>query len=116
MPLFELPETEQEVFYIVKSHLLSQNRKCVAKGTCRYSHDGLKCAAGVLIPNEYYDPAFENMLWPGLIYLHDFPPQHSKLISFLQIIHDQENPVEWEDKLREVASYFSLKYERTTNV
>lgn len=116
MPLFELPETEQEVFDIIKSHLLRQKQKSLDKRTCKYRHGDLRCAAGVLIPDECYDISFENLVWAALIGEKDFPRQHYHLISTLQEIHDQYDPIEWEEQLRAVASYFKLKYERTTNV
>jgi hypothetical protein len=116
MPLFELPETEQEVFDIIKSHLLRQKQKSVDKATCKYRHGDLRCAAGVLIPDECYDISFENLVWAALVKEKDFPQQHYDLISSLQQLHDKCDPVEWEEQLRAVASYFKLKYERTTNV
>lgn len=116
MPLFELPETEQEVFDIIKSHLLRQNQRSLDKGNCKYRHGDLRCAAGVLIPDECYDISFENLVWTALVQEKDFPSQHSNLISSLQVIHDKWAPIEWEEQLRAVASYFKLKYERTTNV
>ena len=67
MPLFELPETEQEVFDIIKSHLLRQKQKSVDKTTCKYRHGDLRCAAGVLIPDECYDISFENLVWAALV-------------------------------------------------
>lgn len=116
MPLFELPETEQEVFDIIKSHLLRQKQRSLDKGTCKYRHGDLRCAAGVLIPDECYDISFENLVWAALVKEKDFPQQHYDLISSLQQLHDKCDPIEWEEQLRAVASYFKLKYERTTNV
>ena len=116
MPLFELPETEQEVFDIIKSHLLRQKQRSWDKGVCKYRHGDLRCAAGVLIPDECYDISFENLVWANLVHQKDFPKQHYNLISILQHIHDKCEVDEWEDQLREVASYYGLKYERTTNV
>lgn len=116
MPLFELPETEQEVFDIIKSHLLRQKQRSWDKGDCKYRHGDLRCAAGVLIPDECYHISFENLVWGGLVREKDFPKQHCFLISRLQYIHDRYDIDEWEEQLRAVASYFKLKYERTTNV
>lgn len=110
MALFELPETAQEVFDIVKSHLLSQNKRCEIRGTCRYRHGGLKCAAGVLIPEEHYDPSFEDMLWSHLVSVNIFPSEHSLLISHLQRIHDMSYPDKWEDELKRVADAYDLNY------
>lgn len=110
MALFELPETAQEVFDIVKSHLLSQNKKCEIRGTCRYRHGGLKCAAGVLIPEEHYNRAFEDMLWSELVSMYNFPSEHSRLILRLQRIHDMSYPDKWEEELKRAADFYNLNY------
>lgn len=116
MPLFELPKTEQEVFNIVKAHLLRQKQKSLDKANCKYRHGDLRCAAGVLIPDECYDISFEDLVWGALISEKDFPKQHSDLISSLQQLHDKCDPIEWEEQLKEVACYYRLKYEGTANV
>ena len=109
MPLFKLPKTPQEVYDIVKLHLLSQNKVCAKGLLCRYSYNGLKCAAGVLIPAEHYDPAFESITWGELVSEEDFPPEHSQLICELQGVHDMYTPEKWEEKLKKVAVFFGLK-------
>ena len=51
----------QEVYNTVRDHLLKQRVKGVDDyGSCAYrSENGLKCAIGALIKDEYYDPCFE---------------------------------------------------------
>src|SRR5258708_26601482 len=53
--------TKQEIFDTVKTHLLKQNARAISGIGCVYRTDkGLKCAAGVLIKDEFYSPAFES--------------------------------------------------------
>lgn len=53
----------QEIFDTVVRHLAVQGRRAIARqgyGGCAYRGDnGTKCAAGVLIPDEKYDPGME---------------------------------------------------------
>lgn len=109
MALFELPETEQEIYDICKQHLLTQNKLCAVAGLCRYRYNGLKCAAGVLIPEEHYDSSFEDMTWESLVRERDFPGEHSQLILSLQKVHDTYLPEEWEEELKRVAWRYQLK-------
>ena len=53
--------TNQEIFDRVVEHLAQQKKRSMYdKDTCAYrSEDGLKCAIGALIPDEYYDSEFE---------------------------------------------------------
>lgn len=116
MPLFKLPETEQEVFDIVAAHMLKQNKRSIShiqsKGFvgCAYRGDnGLKCAAGCLIPDEIYNRNFESIAWRLLVVNHRFPHDHARLITDLQYIHDNYEPKNWRKQLADVAFYFSLK-------
>jgi hypothetical protein len=113
-PMFKLPETEQKVFDIVKVHLLTQNKQSAANGTCRYRStvDGkeLKCAAGVLIPEEFDCHDLEGATWKDLVTGCDFPSEHRSLICELQSLHDHLPPEYWEERLIEIADRFNLKY------
>ena len=59
--MIELPDTLQEVFNIVATHLMRQNCKSKDGNSCRYRHDGLLCAAGALIPADQYQSDFEKL-------------------------------------------------------
>lgn len=115
MPLFNLPETAQEVFDIVAAHLLKQNQKSKrfikdSFGHCAYRGDnGLKCAAGCLIPDEIYNRNFENASWQLLVAFHHFPYNHATLITKLQYIHDNYEPKNWLEYLTHLATCYSLK-------
>ena len=59
--------TNQEAFEKVAHHLLSLKEPSVDKGQCKYrARNGNKCAIGILIPDEQYDPAFEDKSVHGL--------------------------------------------------
>lgn len=113
-PMFKLPETAQQVFDIVKVHLLTQNKQSAAGGICRYRStvDGkeLKCAAGVLIPEEFYSRDLEGATWKDLVTGCDFPSEHRSLIYALQSLHDHTPLESWEEGLIEIADRFKLKY------
>jgi hypothetical protein len=110
MPLFNLSETAQEVYDIVATHLLKQNKRSIThRGTCAYRGiDGLKCAAGCLIPEEIYKSDFEGVTWTSLIHSHDFPQDHRKLIENLQHIHDSFSVDRWHSALIDLAQMYSL--------
>lgn len=115
MPLFNLPETAQEVFDIVAAHMLKQNQKSKrfikdSSGYCAYRGDnGLKCAAGCLIPDAIYNRNFENVSWQLLVAFHHFPYNHATLITKLQYIHDNYEPKNWLEHLTHLAACYSLK-------
>jgi hypothetical protein len=115
MILFSLPETAQEVFDIVAVHMLRQNKRSICRINrksyigCAYRGDnGLKCAAGCLIPDEIYNHHFESIPWRLLVDNHDFPHNHARLITKLQYIHDHYDPKNWRNQLLDVAFCYSL--------
>lgn len=115
MPLFNLPETAQEIYDIVAAHMLKQNEKSTYYNnnsninSCAYRGiDGLKCAAGCLIPEEIYKSDFEGISWTSLIHSHDFPQDHRKLIENLQHIHDSFSVDRWHSGLIDLAQMYSL--------
>lgn len=110
----------QEIFDTVAVHLFDQGQRSVDKHFCRYrNNDGLKCAAGVLIPEEDYFPEMDqgNKTIKNLIELYpdrfpDWMSENLGLIQGLQSVHDkQEN---WKssdnmhDALVEIASIYEV--------
>lgn len=122
MPLFNLPESPQEVYNIVAQHMLKQNAKSVTElpgigDSCAYRGiDGLKCAAGCLIPDEVYNCSFENIKWVDLVNDHGFPEDHLELISDLQVIHDDYQPDCWCEYLIDLAWGYSLNTDVLNNI
>lgn len=125
-----------EVFRKVSRHLLRQNRKSVGfdeyfdsiSNVCKYRGvDNMKCALGCLIPDEAYDPQFENLrpvdhlksskpedglaykLWLVIEELH--PGVQHALICDLQDVHDNRDPVCWLSELAMVAKKYGIPTE-----
>ncbi len=85
----------QAVFETVARHLFAQSRQALVDGECYYrTPDGLRCAAGCMIPDEAYDPAMENKLIRHVV--ENFPQVSHlqpvlKLLQGLQSVHDDNN-------------------------
>jgi len=92
--------TAQEIFDKVSIHLLTQNKRSQDDRMCTYrGPEGLKCAAGCLIPDKHYYPKLEQMSWQTLVNNGEVSSNHNELISLLQCVHD-EKPVEnWKECL-----------------
>lgn len=95
--------SKQETFDTVARHLFKQGRRAVkgdpdGRSMCMYrAPDGSSCAAGCLIPDEEYDPAFDvpakNFSGSGVCATHVRPYFESKgfdmfLLVDLQRAHD----------------------------
>lgn len=88
------PLTAQQIFDKVAKHLFAQGERAVSEsGTCEYrSAGGNKCAVGVLIPYDVYDPKMEGDNIDGVWHFDGvedlFAPDTRYLLSSLQVIHD----------------------------
>lgn len=105
--MFEVPSDLQLVFDTVARHLLKQNKKSLGdNGYCVYrSPEGLKCAAGCLIPDDKYEAEMEEIRWDGLIRKYSIIGLNSEqLVCSLQEIHDQIRVEDWKQSL-EIISY-----------
>lgn len=117
--------TRQETFDTVARHLLTQGcRSEDGDGNCRYRGlDGLKCAAGCLIPDEKYYVALEGKALVvdgrlGTLDVHTLEQQYAlrealeghdvDLVTELQLLHDLNDVSEWADALRETARRYAL--------
>ena len=113
----------QEVFDKVVAHLRQQKKKSIYTyevydgktcTSCAYRGDnGLKCAAGIFIPDEDYVVDMENT---PISSSRIFPVLKRQNINFdllksLQIVHDGFEPYEWETRLHDVAKKFNLNYQ-----
>lgn len=109
--MIKIPDTLQEIFDIVSIHLMKQYETSFLKGkTCAYRGDrGLKCAAGILIPNNEYKPEFEKKTWHTLTAEGFVENKFSDEIRQLQIIHDFECCRNWCYKLTEFAKKHNLQ-------
>lgn len=85
--------TKAEVFYFVIDHLRKQgvqakNEALAFAFTSSSTPEGLKCAAGCLIPDDQYNSEFEGSCWATIA--PNFP-QYEKfkwMITDLQLLHD----------------------------
>lgn len=110
--------TAQEVFNKVAYHLINQDKKAKEGVGCVYrTSEGLKCAAGCLIPDEEYNPCFERSR--AIILENKYGlftrlglNEHMDLINYLQTIHDLSKVVNWKSQLRKLAKEFNLEIPR----
>lgn len=113
--------TAQEVFNTVAHHLLTQKKKSFVEMNdcvrCMYrGPDGLKCAVGILIPDDMYDPKLEHKSVVELIEDFGFDflgaivdvRSGSTFLLDLQELHDFREVDEWKDGLRTIAFRYSL--------
>ncbi len=99
---------KQEIFDKVSKHLLKQNKRAVSKedGSCKYrTSNGLKCAAGCLIPDYDYSPKMEKTLVNNLKFFQEsgYSPEEIQMIAVLQQIHDLSEPKHWKRQLKTMA-------------
>lgn len=110
--MIKLLETLQEIFDTVSKHLLKQNeRSGFSDDSCSYrGPNGLKCAAGVLIPDkEYTFDIFEGKDWSHLVRNQYVESRFSKEITELQQIHDCDPVKRWKDELIKFAEHYNLQ-------
>lgn len=116
--------TAQEIFDKVATHLLRQGKKSEGPGKgCLYrGPNGLKCAAGFLIDDAYYDPKFEGKGvgaiskadTPNTVLLNEallksgVPAELFDFVGELQGIHDDYWPEYWREMLANTAKANSL--------
>jgi hypothetical protein len=134
----------QEIFDKVVDHLATQKKqsRALGNGKCAYrTEDGLKCAAGCLIPDSAYSSDMECITFVGVIsrmvegsvadsfrlkdslyydvenpeiYLELAP--HHDLVSALQVVHDEPMPYEAQLIMREIWSHGLNKVARDNNL
>lgn len=111
--------TSEEVFDTVLKHLRTQGVQCMENCECAYRNaEGLKCAIGVLLDDEDYDPIMEGRtareLQARFGLLQDID---TELLSRLQHAHDtndhwNEDGFAWrgESYMAEIAEIYGLLY------
>jgi len=127
--------TLQEIFDQVALHLMIQGERSFGRlpasdytnaNSCLYrGPNGLQCAAGCLISDAEYNPAFENKLFLAVIAdackkgVVNPGPGREDLVSALQVVHDQpftssvtmqSTPIMnlWRSGLKEIAGIYNL--------
>lgn len=113
--------TNQEIFNKIWQHfVVEKNPRSMRENLCVYrGFGGAKCAVGILIPDELYDPRFEKQSW-GTLCRESTLPEFRKLQEFLgeinegfledmQAIHDSSFLFEtYESSMREQAERWAL--------
>lgn len=105
--------TAQEIFDHVAKSLLKQNKESIVSEngciTCMYrSDDGLKCAAGHIIPDEAYYPKMECNTVEKLEFFQTNYKEHIPLLRALQATHDNYEPEDWKQYLLFIARCYDL--------
>jgi len=119
--------TDKELFLQIKTHLLTQGKQCIATykdsltdrevTSCAYrSPEGLKCAVGCIIKDEYYTPELEGRNVLSITVKDavvrslglEFLPNHThEMLSSLQDLHDIASPSIWGEELRAFEGMFN---------
>jgi hypothetical protein len=104
---------KQITFDTVVTGLRKQKDRSVGEnGSCVFrSPNGNKCAVGMLVPDDLYDPLFDNPKSEKCIWDLDVMKEHDRdLCSALMIVHDQKAIEDWEKQFEGVAVRFGLVY------
>jgi len=112
--------TQQETFDIIVAHLRRQGCRAGVKSDygnircCYRTPDGLKCAVGILIPDDRYEPDMEGLVLRDNRKLKALVVDelgHSLyLCDRMQMNHDGDAVDNWEAGFRGVAHDFDLIY------
>ena len=115
--MIKVPDTLQEVFNKVSLHLLTQGQMSLNDSMCMYrGENGMKCAAGALIPDDEYNPEMEKKLWDILVSLHFVENKFTQEIKELQTIHDdgstdpEQCVLFWKRRLIQFANKHNLTH------
>lgn len=110
--------TKQETFDKTVAHLRKQGRRAIdpETGQCMYrAPDGCMCAAGCHIPDDRYDPCFEDQEIEvssdsELTRLMRELGHDIELLVDLRNVHDNRSVREWEEEFSSVAKKHNLTY------
>lgn len=109
--------TDQEMFNIVWKRAKIPARAVVAgAGICRLranktAEDPLRCFLGECIPDNEYNPTWDNGNTPTSVVLREcysLKELTYSLVTDIQRIHDNCAPGVWEEMLREIAEKYDL--------
>jgi hypothetical protein len=104
-----LPKSKQTLFNKVVRHLLTQKAKSMLADACCYrSPDGLKCAAGCLLPDNFDFKKYNSLPWYDLVDCDLVDSNHEELISALQDIHDTAEVENWPAHLSNLSEKHNL--------
>lgn len=106
----------QETFDIGAKHLLTQMKKSLADsrrgGTlCAYrGNNGLKCAAGIFIPDSKYNFGMEGKNWNKICTMHSEAADWGdyRMIVRLQNLHDLYSVEAWTENLIIIGKHLGV--------
>lgn len=115
---------KQEIFNTVATHLLRQKERSLrdtkfsTKGCAYRGNDGMMCAVGVLIKDEYYYPELEGNtpydveveVAVGNSIGRSLDKEDLELLVKLQDIHDFSTTSEWEKALKGIADKYNFLF------
>ena len=113
--LDNLFDDTQDMFNHICEHLMSQGQrsKAAKAGGCAYrGDDGMACAVGAVVPDEYYDKVMEGT---GVFYIAkretvpSWVSRNVRLLEALQIMHDSYSPERWRLQLKQIAEEYKLQ-------
>jgi len=108
--------TKQDIFNIAANGLLKQGKTSKNSSSCMYrGPNGLKCAIGMLIPDELYEEGFEGksasssgvikaLVEAGVPYTVGY----KDFLDNLQDVHDDHQTGDWERELVNFAHHYDL--------
>lgn len=101
----------QEIFETIVKHLFSQGERSTvllpnrSEYSCAYrGANGHKCAVGIVIPDDLYDPEMEGLCVDVIISDHKelkFLKPHLAVLSELQLVHDFDKSWKTSETLRQ---------------
>lgn len=112
--------TLQTIYNDVCEHLMTQKAKSTdGKNSCLYRSGNLRCAAGILIPDDLYDPIIEGTMfgtgsspcWDKILNHLGLSPKSLLLIKIreLQNIHDELPINYWPNALIDFGERYDLE-------
>lgn len=119
---------KQEIFDLVKTKCLMQNKKCgieyiennMEMINPKYHYNELKCAIGFLIPENEYKSEFEEKESEGYPFASKagdyfrskgYSEEDLEFLTELRYIHDNINIEDWESAFNDVAIIYNLNYD-----
>jgi hypothetical protein len=110
--------TPQEIFDTVVAHARKQGKRSFdedGESCCYRGPNGTMCFVGVLIPDKEYLAIFEGHGCRILFDIWTTPlaqqlKEHVSLLTRLQSIHDNYDPVNWEHLFQDEANVQKLVY------
>ena len=105
--------TKQDIFNTAANGLLKQGKKSMDRSSCMYrGQNGLKCAIGMLMPDNLYDSIMEGQSANESDVMKTlnvpYTAEYADFLNHLQGVHDECPPYEWDRELVNFAHHYDL--------